>query len=223
MLFDKIVSKVQTASDIAHVVGRARFFKKVVPWIFHRDFFFYTQSLNEEFPVPSCKVPLKMELITEKDLPCLIELRPRFYRIDLIRRRLKEGHLCFLGWSGKKPIHLRWAFLHSYPLYYLHKTIVLFPDEVFVDEAWISPEYRRLGVYSYSGYLMRQILKNMGYRRIICAFASWNFPAQKASERLGMKNSGSGGYWNILGIKKYFLDKEVQDYGGGKIFVKRVS
>jgi hypothetical protein len=213
--------KIRTAVDIFGEVGAKRFIREIVPWVFLRRFFFYSQSLKGPFPFPSCQLPFRLELVKEKDLHFLLDVRPGFYHLSSLQKRLEEGHLCFLGWSGQNPVHIRWVFVNSLYLPYLRQKFVLRPGEVFVDEAYTRPEYRRHGVYSYAGYLMRPILQNLGYGRLICAFASWNVSSQKGSEKLGMKKVGEGGYRNIFGIKKFYWEGSVQYCGDGKISIKK--
>lgn len=220
MRFLKIASKINTALDIKRELGLKRFIEKIPPWIFHRSFYFFSQSLLEKFTVQSFHLPFRLEIAAEKDLPYLLEVRPLFYHLADLQERLKEGHFCFLGWVDARPVHIRWVFQRSVHLPYLRKTVLLSPEEVFCDEVYTKPEYRRQGFYSYSGYLMRLVLQDMGYHRFLCAFASWNEISQNASKKLGMKKIGGGGYWNILGIRNYDWEGSVQDRSDGKISIR---
>lgn len=168
------ISKLYTASDLFKEHGWMRFVGDIIPWLFHRRYIFYSQPIDDPVLLYSCQIPFRLEQVKEKDFPHLIKLRPGFYDLSLIRKRIKEGHICFLGWSGQKPIHIRWIFVRSLYLPYLHRTLILYPGEVYRDEAFTLPDYRRKGVYSYAGYLMRYALKELGYNRLFCMFASWN-------------------------------------------------
>lgn len=216
----RFISKLYTASDLFKEHGWKRFVGEIIPWLFYRRYIFYSQPIDDPVFLYSCQIPFRLEQVKEKDFPHLIKLRPGFYDISQIRKRIKEGHICFLGWSGQKPIHIRWIFVRSLYLPYLHRTLILYPGEVYRDEAFTLPDYRRKGVYSYAGYLMRQVLKELGYDRLVCMFASWNLSPQSQAERMGLEKVGEGGYWNILGYKKYFWKGMVQDKGDGKISVR---
>lgn len=110
-------------------------------------------------------------------------------------------------------------FTHSLYVPYLRRTFILSSKEVYSDEAYTKPEFRSLGIYIYAGYLLRQKLYEMGYRRFSCVFASWNLGPLKWSEKIGLKPVGKGGYLNFLLFKKFFWKGTIKDLKDGKISV----
>jgi len=216
-----IQSRMRTAADIHRRLGTRRFAKEVIPWLFHRRFFFYAQPLEGEFFRPSPKLRFRLVRADEKMLRPLPDIRPGFYHHSLLRKRLSEGHICFLGWNREELIHIRWAFVRSCSPSYLRRTILLPEDETFIDEAFTPPGYRRRGVYTYAGYLMRLMLQEMGYKRLTCAFASWNEAPQRMSERLGMHRVGEGGYFLFPGGRKYFWRGTVRETRDGCVVIEK--
>jgi len=216
----RLMSKIHIAVDLLKEHGWRRFIGEIIPWLFHRRYIFYSQPIDNPVLLYSCQIPFRLEQVKEKDLSHLIKMRPGFYDLSLLQKRKKDGHICFLGLSGQKPIHLRWVFIRSIYLPYLQRKLILYPGEVYVDEAYTLPGYRQKGVYSYAGYLMRHALKELGFDRLICMFASWNLSPQSQAERMGLEKVGEGGYWNIFGYKKYFWKGMVQDNGEKKISIR---
>ena len=207
----RLMSKIHIAVDLLKEHGWRRFIGTIIPWLFHRRYIFYFQPIDDPVLLHSCQIPFRLEQVKEKDISHLMKTRPGFYDLSFLRKRKKDGHICFLGFSGQQPIHIRWVYIRSIYLPYLNRTLILNPGDVYVDEAFTLPYYRQKGVYSYAGYLMRHSLKGLGYNRLICMFASWDLSLQSQAERIGLEKVGEGGYWNILGYKKYFWKGLVQD------------
>lgn len=213
-------SKILTAQDLFQEFGLKKFSTKIMPFMFYRKYIFCSQLINSIVSIPSCDIPFRLELSGETDIQHLMRLRPGYYPFSLLQRRLKEGHLCFLGWSGNLPIHVRWVFIRSLYLPYLHRTYVLSPREVYADDAYTIPPFRRKGIYTYAGYLLRMKLQNLGYERFTCTFASWNSGPLRLADKIGLQKVGEGGYWNMFGYKKFFWKGSVRNDNDGKISIR---
>ena len=216
--FRFITTKCDIAMDLITEHGWKKFFGEIAPWLFCRHYIFFSGPINGPHSFLQAKIPFRLELAEQRDLLYLIKLRPSFYDLGQIQKRVKQGHLCFLGWSGGEPIHIRWAFIRSRFLPYLHRTICLTPEEVYTDEAYTAPGFRYKGVYSYAGYLMRRTLKKMGYRKLILALPTWDTFMLSTAKNFRMKKMGEGGYWSLFGFKKFFWTGMIREQGNDKIF-----
>jgi hypothetical protein len=211
MLFRSIQKKIKITSDLIEKYGLNKFIIKIIPWLFHKKFFIYAGPTEGAIPDLETEIPFRLELAKEEDISLIVRLHPTFYTPNQIKERLRNDHLCFLGWTGNELIHIRWIFVRSCYLPYLHKTIDLKPEEVFSDEAYTAPDFRLKGVYSHSEDLMRKILDDMGYKRIIRAIPTWDSSLQETAEKKRMKKIGDGGYLNIFGIRRFYWRGAIQE------------
>jgi hypothetical protein len=212
-------SKCLTAHDLAQRFGWSRLLGKIVPWLFVRRYFFCSKPVQDLAPESPTAVPLRLELATEKELPTLMALRPHYYELQVLQKRLEEGHLCFLGWSGNKPIHVRWMFVKSLYLPYLHRTLLLSPGQVYFDEAYTAPEFRGLRIFSTAGNFIRLKLRGLGYKNEISVFASWQAYSQTLAARIEREKVGEAKIVNWPGLRKFYWKGSIQDHGDGKISI----
>jgi GNAT superfamily N-acetyltransferase len=210
-------NKIRIGLDILGQLGWRAFFWKVLPWLFCRRYFFYSQPIFPVPVVPPCRLPVTLKRANEDDLPHLTALSPSATTAARLKKRLRDGHLCFIGWVANRPVQYRWVFTRSLYLPYLRHTLVLSPSEVYVDEAYTIPELRGHGIATYTGYLLRLALLELGYGRYTCAVASWNKAQLKLADKFGMDKVGEGGYINLLLGKKFIWTDRVKDHGHGRI------
>jgi len=215
-----ITRQIHIAVDLMREYGMQRFVMDILPWLFNRSYSFYKQPIQNESLDTLCRVPFSLRLVQKSDLDNIVSLRPRFYCLSSLRERLENGHLGFLACFEKKPIHIRWGFVHSFQIPYLNRTLTLESHDIYIDEAYTTPAYRRMGVYSHAGYLMRQILRQLDYRRLVCAFPSWDIPGQKVAARNGLKKIGEGGYRSFFGHRSFFWNGKIQERSNGNIFLE---
>ncbi|MBN1222538.1 MAG: hypothetical protein JXB23_04780 [Candidatus Aminicenantes bacterium] len=211
--------KFLTAYDLAQRFGWRTFLDKIVPWVFVRRYVFCSKSISEPIPESPSAVPLRLELATEKDLPALMALRPHYYELQVLQKRMQEGHLCFLGWSLDSPIHVRWVFVKSLYLPYLHRTLLLSSKQVYFDEAYTSPEFRGRKIFSMAGNRVRLRLWELGYKSEISIFASWQACSQTLAARIECEKVGEAKIVNWLGLRKFYWKGSIQNHGDGKISI----
>jgi hypothetical protein len=214
-----IIQKFDIGLDLFREYGWMKFFGRIIPWLFWRRYIFLGGPINDPISFFQAEIPFRLELVKQRDLKYLIKLRPHFYDLREIQKRIKQGHLCFLGWSGNEPVHIRWAFVRSRFIPYFHRTICLTPGEVYTDEAYTARDFRHKGVYSYAGCLLRKFLEEMGYQRIILVLPAWSTFLMNTSSNFRMEKIGEGGYWNLFGYKKYFWRGRICKQNNDKIFI----
>lgn len=211
--------KVHIMSDLVQEFGLSKFSTRILPWLLCRRYFFFSQTIETSSGVPRSVIPFHLTEMKEDDFKSLMQLRVGFHNPDIIRRRLREGHICFLGWSERSLIHARWIFVRSVYLPYLHRTLVLGPGEVYGDETYTVPKFRRQGFLLNAGFLVRERLKELGFRRITCAVASWDSFIQRYAERIHFEQVGEGGYLDLLVLKKFFWRGKVRELNKKEITV----
>lgn len=212
-------SKFLTAYDLAQRFGWQRFLGSIVPWLFIRRYVFCSKSIYDLPPESPPAVPLRLELATEKDLPFLMALRPHYYELRILQKRLEEGHLCFIVWRGNRPVHVRWMFVKSLYLPYLHRTLLLSSGQVYFDEAYTIPEFRGRGIFHTARNGIRLRLGELGYQSEISVFASWQAYSQSIAVRIKREKVGEGKIVNWPGLRKFYWKGAVQDHGDGKISI----
>lgn len=167
-------SKLRSAGDVVRFLGAWEFTIRVLPWSFGREYSIFTQDLDRIVLFPPPSIPCRVRPAEMEDIPALMDLRKGYYSRALLEKRLKEGHIAFLGWSREKPVYCYWALVGSIEVPYLHGRLVLGPGEVYADEIFVHPGSRRSGVYAYAGSMIRTALRAKGFRTMYCAVASWN-------------------------------------------------
>ncbi|UCC39090.1 MAG: hypothetical protein JSV96_14985 [Candidatus Aminicenantes bacterium] len=140
--FRFIIQKFDIAVDLIREHGWEKFFGQIIPWLICRRYIFFSGPIDKPISFFQAEIPFRLELAKQTELMYLIKLRPHFYDLGQIQERINQGHLCFLGWSGNEPIHIRWAFVRSRLVPYLHRTICLTPEDVYTDEAYTTPGFR---------------------------------------------------------------------------------
>lgn len=213
-------SKINTGLDICRQFGLRTFCLKILPWLFRRRYFFYSRLIHPVTAVSPCPYPVILKPAKEEDLVHLVALRRGAYRLPQLKRRLRDGHLCFIGWIGHRPVQVRWIFTRSLYVPYLRRTLLLSPSEAYVDEAFTVPELRGQGIGAYTRYLLLLALLELGYKKYSCAVASWNKAQQRLAEKFGMEKVGEGGYVNFILGKKFTWRGKVKDFGDGRIEIR---
>jgi hypothetical protein len=213
-------SKFHTARTVLGEMGPFPFLTKVLPWSFRRRYIFYSEKIRIPEAYPHFPARFRFSIAGKEDLDSLMALRKGYYKRDMLERRLEMGQMCFLGWSGKDLVYVRWLFSGTFYVPYLHRRIVLGPDEVFADEAYTAPGFRRLGIYSCCGRLIRIALLEKGFNRFTVAAASWNTSARQAILNAGSTEIASFGYWNGPGTRKFFWSGGIEVHDDGTIIFK---
>ena len=108
------------------------------------------------------------------------------------------------SWAGpgKSSSTCHWALVGSIEVPYLHGRLILGPDEVFTDESFVHPDWRRFGIYGYSSSIIRTAVRAKGFRTMYCAVASWNEVPRRIMLRSGMTEIARLRCRNVPGFAK---------------------
>ena len=195
-------SKLRSAADTARFMGIWGFASRALPWSFGRVYSVFSQDLDRIIPFPAPSVPCRVRPAGIEDIPALMDVRRGYYSRALIEKRLKDGHMAFLGWSGEKPIYCHWALVGSIDVPYFHGRLVLGPGEVYTDEVFVRPEFRKFGIYAYGSTLIRIAVRAKGFRTMYSATASWNEVSQAMMIMSGMTEIARLRCRNVPGFVK---------------------
>jgi hypothetical protein len=211
-------TRLRSAAEVARCLGAWEFAIRVLPWSFGRDYSVFSQDLDRIVPFPEPLIPCLVRPAGLEDIPALLALRKGYYSRALLEKRLGEGHLAFLGRSGDKPVFSQWMLIGSLDVPYLHGRLVLGPDEVFSDEAFVHPEFRRSGVYAYGTFLAKTAVRAKGFRTVHAAVASWNEVPRRHMISAGMEEIAKLKYRNVPGFVRALWSGrvDVQDDGSFK-------
>jgi hypothetical protein len=180
-----ILHKWSVAGDFLSSYGWSRLLRVLLPWLLVRRYYFYAEPLHDIVQVPPAEIPIRLDLLTEREFPELVSLRPRYYTRSILEGRLKAGHECVVATRAGAVVHVRWLFKRAVYLPYLRRTLTLAPDEVYSDDAYTPPEYRRQGIYTHVNALIRARLREAGYARLTYACASWQGIAERKAGQAG--------------------------------------
>lgn len=208
-------SKIRSAEDVVRHMGAWEFAIRALPWSFGREYSIFAQDLDKIVPFPQPSIPCRVRTVEMEDIPALMDLRKGYYSRALLEKRLKEGHIAFLGWSGEEPVYSYWGLVGSIEVPYLHGRLVLGPGEVYTDEIFVHPGSRRSGVYAYAGFVIRTALRAKGFRTIYGAVASWNEVPRKHMISAGMKEIARLRCRNIPGFVKARWSGQVDVHDDG--------
>jgi GNAT superfamily N-acetyltransferase len=208
--------------DLVREYGLAKFAGRIIPWLFVRRYYFFSESLDTAPIVPLSRASFRFDLLPKKELPVLSVLRPHHDKPSVLQERLKEGHLCFVGRLDGRPIHIRWIFTKSLYVPYLRRTLLLSPGEVYADEAFTLPEFRGRGIFRLAGALLRLKLRELGYRRYTYIYASWQGMARTSMASSKIKPIAEVKMVPWPGHRKHFWKGSIQDDGRGNLFIASV-
>jgi GNAT superfamily N-acetyltransferase len=201
------------------MLGARRFLLEIPPWVLRRRYLIYSMAPADAFPPYPCRVPFQLDVAREEDIPHLAALRRDLYTVVQLQRRLREGHLAFVGRCGDEIVHQRWVYVNAVYVPYLFHRLVLEPDEGYLDEVYTVPRWRGAGVETAAAYAMQRVLRARGYTRVICSIAAWNLTPRRIAERQGYTRIGTAGYWALPGLRKFFWHGVREDRARNEITV----
>lgn len=196
--------KIHLFTDMVEELGWSKILTEVLPWMFYRRYLFFSQRIDYPSDIPESPIPFQLSIMKEYDIEKVLTLRDGFHNPDILRHRLRKGHICFIGWNNDRPVHLRWLFTRSVYISFLQRTLVLSQGEIYGAETYTIPEFRKFGILVHAGFLVRQYLKKWGYHRILCTVASWNSYIHRYAARMKYQKVGEVEYLNLLGFRRYF-------------------
>jgi len=216
-----LAQKYSIGRDLLRIHGGMKFFGRILPWLVFRRYFLFEGSPAASPRTSATLDAMRVRLAGPADIPAILRVRPGYYTAVQVRERLEQGHLCFIVRVADEPINIRWCFVGSVFLPYLGRTLVLDRDEVYFDEVYTVPRYRKQNHYGRSYLFMISWLKEHGFKKHFCLLTSWNTRLHLRYQALGLKKTGEVRSWNCWKLKRLILRGKIKDIGGGMISAVR--
>ena len=121
----------------------------------------------------------------------------------MARRRMAAGNRCFVARHQGRIISARWAATGTAQCDYLFREVSLGSDEVYLYDAFTSPEWRGKGIFPALTSEMHRCYRAAGKKRSICFTGPENLPAMVADT--GYRGIGFIGYIGLGPLRRHFF------------------
>lgn len=149
----------------------------------HIEYTVFARSLLEPWPIVEPRLPVTFRLATKADLA---RFRGLVLPSELRRfaRRLAHGRYCFLALDGGNLAAYCWA-TSQVDLATDNLQMRLLPGNVYGDDAYTVPAYRRQGIQAALLAYRFQYMKELGAQRLLAIVDVNNLAGQKMVRKLG--------------------------------------
>ncbi|MEO8575723.1 MAG: class I SAM-dependent methyltransferase [Gemmatimonadales bacterium] len=158
--------------------------------------------LDRPFPETPAKLALSVETLDAAQVDEYVAFRAGT-NVHAVRKRLAAGNECFVARVDHKIVSARWAATGNAPCDYLFRTVSLADDEVYLFDAFTSPEWRGKGIFPALTSSMHRHYRDEGKHRSICFTGPENLPAMIADT--GYRRIGLIGYVGIGSKRRQFF------------------
>lgn len=211
--------KLGVAADILYDYGWRVFLFRAVPWLLRRRYFVYAGRIQRRADDRPADTMFRLEAVRKDDVGRVVRMRPDLYNPKSVSARLEQGHLCFLGWRGRMPVHVRWLFTKPIFLPYVGRTLVIKPGEAYSDESYTLRKFRRLGMTGEALGALGRFMDGMEFHRFIALVATWNTITIRLLEAHGLKRVGECGPGIRRASRTFFARGSVREGEGKTICV----
>lgn len=198
-----------------------KFFGRILPWLVFRRYFLFEGSPAASPRTSATLDSMRVRRAGPADVPAILRIRPGYYSLHQVWERLEQGHQCFIVWASDEPVNIRWCFVGSVFLPYLGRTLVLDRDEVYFDEVYTVPRYRKQNLDVRSYLFMVSWLKRRGFKKHFCFLTSWDTRLHWCYRTLHLKRTGEVRSWNFWKLRRLVLRGGLKNIGGGMISAVR--
>ena len=145
--------------------------------------------LDAELPEVAARVPVRIALLTSADLEHFSRFRPEV-ELSIVRRRLEQGHQCFIVWHGGEIVHAGWAATRQAWVEYLGCEFPLDPGDVYQYDSFTAPAFRGLDLAGARVAWMTRFFRNAKARRLLAVVWPENTAAFRPLEKAGYRRCG---------------------------------
>lgn len=157
---------------------------------FYRRMVLVSRDLSGPLPeVSSCSLPVKIKKATEEDLPAYRAFHPG-RREGVIQARFARGDECFAVWDEGHIVHAAWVAAGRAYVPYLHRDLLLQPDEMYIYDSFTRPSHRRRGLCGLRGRYLLRHYHARGYKRALGLVALENKTAFAPVRSVGYTHVG---------------------------------
>jgi RimJ/RimL family protein N-acetyltransferase len=167
----------------------------LAPWFRLRGQTFYRRvvvmecRLDGPLPEITSRLPTRIALLTVAELDDYARFRPD-QEPATIRRRLDQGHRCFVAWHEERVVHAGWAAIRAAWIDYLGCEFPLGPGDVYQFDSHTAPEFRGLDLAAARVAWMARFFRDRGARRLLAVVWPENRPAFGPLEKAGYRRCG---------------------------------
>jgi hypothetical protein len=148
------------------------------------------RRLDGALPDLTARLPVRMAVLSPDELPQLAAFRPDLDP-DVIRRRLGQGHCCFVAWHEDRIVHAGWAATREAWVDILDCEFPLEPGDVYQFDSYTVPAFRGSGVAGARVVWMARYFQAARMRRLFAVVWPRNEGAFRPLEKAGYLRCGS--------------------------------
>ena len=167
----------------------------------HIEYTVFTRSLLESLPVIKPRLPVTLRLATEVDLQrfqgLVLPSEMRYFA-----RRMAHGRYCFVALDGENLAAYCWATTRI-ELDVDNLEIRLQPGDVYGDDAYTIPAYRRQGIQTALVVYRLEYMRNLGCQRVVVIVEKGNVSSQRMVRGLGYQEADHLTFRRILWKRIY--------------------
>jgi hypothetical protein len=128
-----------------------------------------------------------------------------------VRRRLREGQECWVGWIDGEAAHWRWESTRPAFLPYLGRALCPREGDLCVVEVYTAPRFRGRGLHTAGTFFALERAHGRSLARLVGLVAWWNDPARRVMEvKTARTVVGSVGFWHLGVARRYFARGSVR-------------
>ena len=150
------------------------------------------RRLDGELPEVAARLPVRIALLTPADLEALCPL-PSGSSRPSIRRRLEQGHQCFIVWHEGEIVHAGWAATRQAWVDYLGCAFPLGPGDVYQYDSFTAPAFRGLDLAGARVAWMARFFRDAKARRLLAVVWPENTTAFRPLEKAGTGDAAGCG------------------------------
>ena len=188
-------------------------------WLVRPEYLVIVREYGPDTPTYQARANVRWALLTEADLPALLDLSSSLSESD-VRRLWSEGQECQACWIDEALVFYRWDSMGPAYLSFLKRTYLPRPGDVLLSHAYTHPDHRARGLLSASSTVVAPRVRARGAVRVVALVAWWNRPTlHVALDKYRHTVVGSVGYWNLGPWRWYFSTGRVRLPGDGGLLV----
>ncbi len=205
--------------DVGRTIGVVQLAWTAPRWLVQREFLVTVKDLSGPLPLPAPGTGVDWRSLAAAEIPRLLAESPTLSEAE-VRRRLREGQECWVGWAGDIPAHWRWETSVATYFPYLHRGVRPLDGDRWIVEVYTHPSRRRRGLYTAATVAAMHRARDRGHRRLIGLIAAWNTPARRVAEQeLQRSVIGTVGYLAIGPWRPPLVRGRVRLDDQGRVFV----
>lgn len=156
---------------------------------FYRRMSLMVRPLDATIPNLRPRVSVDIKMLTEDDLAAYNRFRPD-QCANLIRDNLARGDQYFAAWHEGRIVHAIRVTTGRVYVPYLHRDLVLQPDDIYSHNSFTLPAFRGYGLSPARGAHVMRHYRQKGYKRMVALVVVEDKTALRAAQKMGYQSVG---------------------------------